>query len=48
MRLKWLAERPHDLKLTVPSALWWNEIARVLKPGGAYFAQHVGAFTSGN
>jgi SAM-dependent methyltransferase len=25
-----------------PSTLWWDEIARVLKPGGAYFAQHVG------
>lgn len=26
-----------------PSTVWWDEIARVLKPGGAYFAQHVGA-----
>jgi len=26
-----------------PSAVWWDEIARVLKPGGTYFAQHVGA-----
>jgi SAM-dependent methyltransferase len=25
-----------------PSAVWWDEIARVLRPGGAYFAQHVG------
>jgi SAM-dependent methyltransferase len=25
-----------------PVDLWWDEIARVLKPGGAYFAQHVG------
>ncbi|OBA78770.1 methyltransferase type 11 [Mycobacterium sp. 1164966.3] len=25
-----------------PSAVWWDEIARVLKPGGTYFAQHVG------
>lgn len=25
-----------------PSAAWWDEIARVLKPGGTYFAQHVG------
>ncbi|MCV6993146.1 methyltransferase domain-containing protein [Mycobacterium timonense] len=25
-----------------PSTVWWDEIARVLKPGGAYFAQHVG------
>jgi SAM-dependent methyltransferase len=25
-----------------PSALWWDEFARVLAPGGTYFAQHVG------
>jgi SAM-dependent methyltransferase len=25
-----------------PSAVWWDEIARVLIPGGGYFAQHVG------
>jgi SAM-dependent methyltransferase len=25
-----------------PVAVWWEEIARVLRPGGAYFAQHVG------
>lgn len=25
-----------------PSAIWWDEIARLLKPGGAYLAQHVG------
>jgi SAM-dependent methyltransferase len=25
-----------------PSAVWWDEIARVLMPGGTYFAQHVG------
>ncbi|MGC1738190.1 class I SAM-dependent methyltransferase [Mycobacterium sp.] len=25
-----------------PSAVWWDEIARLLRPGGAYFAQHVG------
>ena len=25
-----------------PIEPWWEEIARVLKPGGAYFAQHVG------
>ncbi|MEZ0366493.1 methyltransferase domain-containing protein [Mycobacterium sp. pUA109] len=25
-----------------PNALWWTEIARVLRPGGSYFAQHVG------
>ena len=25
-----------------PASLWWEEIARVLKPGGTYLAQHVG------
>lgn len=25
-----------------PSTVWWEEIARVLRPGGSYFAQHVG------
>jgi SAM-dependent methyltransferase len=25
-----------------PIEPWWDEIARVLKPGGSYFAQHVG------
>lgn len=25
-----------------PVTVWWDEIARVLRPGGAYFAQHVG------
>lgn len=25
-----------------PVSPWWGEIARVLEPGGAYFAQHVG------
>jgi len=25
-----------------PANLWWDEIARVLKPGGTYFAQHIG------
>lgn len=25
-----------------PATVWWSEIARVLQPGGAYFAQHVG------
>lgn len=25
-----------------PATLRWNEIARVLRPGGTYFAQHVG------
>lgn len=26
-----------------PATVWWDEIARVLRPGGIYFAQHVGA-----
>jgi SAM-dependent methyltransferase len=25
-----------------PATVWWREIARVLRPGGHYFAQHVG------
>lgn len=25
-----------------PATIWWQEIARVLRPGGSYFAQHVG------
>ncbi|MFW6598493.1 class I SAM-dependent methyltransferase [Propionibacteriaceae bacterium Y2011] len=25
-----------------PASVWWTEIARVLQPGGHYFAQHVG------
>ncbi|WP_130915668.1 class I SAM-dependent methyltransferase [Nocardia cyriacigeorgica] len=25
-----------------PATVWWPEIARVLEPGGTYFAQHVG------
>lgn len=25
-----------------PATVWWDEIARVLEPGGTYFAQHVG------
>ncbi|MFB6595607.1 class I SAM-dependent methyltransferase [Streptomyces diastaticus] len=28
-----------------PATVWWTEIARVLAPGGAYFAQHVGPET---
>ncbi|MCV7125687.1 class I SAM-dependent methyltransferase [Mycobacterium lacus] len=28
-----------------PSKRWWTEIARVLRPGGIYFAQHVGPGT---
>ncbi|MFV2171558.1 class I SAM-dependent methyltransferase [Actinomadura sp. LOL_016] len=29
-----------------PATVWWDEIARVLRPGGTYFAQHVGPGTS--
>src|SRR5690606_36177281 len=29
-----------------PAQIWWSEIARVLCPGGAYFAQHVGGGTN--
>jgi SAM-dependent methyltransferase len=25
-----------------PATVWWDEIARVLRPGGTYFSQHVG------
>jgi SAM-dependent methyltransferase len=25
-----------------PATIWWDEIARVLRPGGTYLAQHVG------
>jgi SAM-dependent methyltransferase len=28
-----------------PNTLWWKEIARVLRPGGSYLAQHVGPET---
>jgi SAM-dependent methyltransferase len=30
-----------------PTALLWDEIARVLRPGGTYFAQHVGPASPG-
>jgi SAM-dependent methyltransferase len=29
-----------------PTTVWWNEIARVLRPGGTYFAQHIGPATA--
>jgi SAM-dependent methyltransferase len=29
-----------------PVTVWWSEIARVLQPGGIYFAQHVGPATA--
>ncbi|HLR97219.1 MAG TPA: methyltransferase domain-containing protein, partial [Jiangellaceae bacterium] len=28
-----------------PATVWWAEIARVLQPGGAYLAQHIGPGT---
>jgi SAM-dependent methyltransferase len=36
-------EASFDLVLSRhPIDVWWGEIARVLRPGGTYFAQHVG------
>jgi SAM-dependent methyltransferase len=29
-----------------PTAVWWSEVARVLRPGGTYFAQHIGPATT--
>ena len=31
-----------------PIEVWWHEIARVLRPGGTYFAQHVGPHSLGS
>jgi SAM-dependent methyltransferase len=37
------ADRTFDLVTSRhPSTVWWEEIARVLRPNGTYFAQHVG------
>jgi len=30
-----------------PISVWWTEIFRVLRPGGTYFAQHIGPATMG-
>ena len=30
-----------------PISVWWAEIRRVLRPGGTYFAQHIGPATVG-
>lgn len=40
------ADRAFDLVISRhPATVWWTEIARVLQPGGTYFAQHVGPAT---
>jgi SAM-dependent methyltransferase len=37
------ADESFDLVISRhPVEVWWSEIARVLRPGGSYFAQHVG------
>ena len=37
------ADRAFDLVTSRhPVSVWWDEIARVLEPGGSYLAQHVG------
>ncbi|MFD1939444.1 class I SAM-dependent methyltransferase [Nonomuraea mangrovi] len=37
------ADEAFDLVISRhPVSVWWREIARVLRPGGTYFAQHVG------
>ncbi|WP_371501185.1 class I SAM-dependent methyltransferase [Kitasatospora sp. NBC_00374] len=37
------ADRAFDLVTSRhPVTVWWEEIARVLRPGGSYLAQHVG------
>lgn len=40
------ADRAFDLVISRhPAAVWWTEIARVLRLGGTYLAQHVGPAT---
>lgn len=40
------ADEAFDLVISRhPIAVWWNEIARLLRPGGTYFAQHPGPAT---
>lgn len=40
------ADEAFDLVISRhPIAVWWSEIARVLRPGGTYFAQHPGPAT---
>jgi SAM-dependent methyltransferase len=40
------ADRAFDLVTSRhPNTVWWTEIARVLRPGGTYLAQHIGPAT---
>lgn len=40
------ADEAFDLVTTRhPISVWWTEILRVLRPGGTYFAQHIGPAT---
>lgn len=40
------ADEAFDLVTTRhPISVWWAEILRVLRPGGTYFAQHIGPAT---
>ena len=40
------ADRSFDLVTSRhPVTVWWAEIARVLRPGGTYLAQHVGPYS---
>ncbi|MEB4212054.1 methyltransferase domain-containing protein [Mycobacterium sp. 94-17] len=42
------ADAAFDLVTTRhPVSVWWTEIVRVLRPGGTYFAQHIGPATMG-
>jgi SAM-dependent methyltransferase len=42
------ADEAFDLVTTRhPISVWWTEILRVLRPGGTYFAQHIGPATMG-
>jgi SAM-dependent methyltransferase len=43
-----VADEAFDLVTTRhPISVWWSEILRVLRPGGTYFAQHIGPATMG-
>jgi SAM-dependent methyltransferase len=42
------ADEAFDLVTTRhPISVWWTEVLRVLRPGGTYFAQHIGPATMG-